>query len=270
MLLSATPAFTMSSIKPATPRHIDPKTTPPPSGEVRHGRLDGPPDVRLPGGYFIFEAPDSALLVSLLPAMIHVRGISRLSTLVRLVSEEASATNPGRDLVLARLVEVLLIEALRATRGRRTPPGLLRGLADARIADALRLDARRYGTNLDDRRTGPKSRHVPVGILRPLHSHCRAAADGISPRLADGRREGPAARQGDCPRRGRQTRWLRLRKHIQHRLQPPGRAAAKPVRAATVGMTEDRRIGLECSAAKNGQLRTYAIAQNSKQKLMSF
>jgi AraC-like DNA-binding protein len=138
VLLPATPAFTMSSFEPATPRRIDPKVTPATTEEVRHGRPDGPPDVRLFGGYFVFDSPDAALLVSLLPAMVHIRGIQRLSVLVRLVGEEASHQNVGRDLVLARLVEVLLIEALRATRGKDAPSGLLRGLADARIAEALR------------------------------------------------------------------------------------------------------------------------------------
>jgi AraC-type DNA-binding domain-containing proteins len=40
--------------------------------------------------------------------------------------------------VLTRLVEVLLIEALRSTSGEDAPPGLLRGLADARLASAMR------------------------------------------------------------------------------------------------------------------------------------
>jgi AraC-like DNA-binding protein len=40
--------------------------------------------------------------------------------------------------VLTRLVEVLLIEALRATPGEDAPAGLLRGLADARLAPAIR------------------------------------------------------------------------------------------------------------------------------------
>lgn len=40
--------------------------------------------------------------------------------------------------MLSRLVEVLLIEALRSTSGEDAPPGLLRGLADARLAQALR------------------------------------------------------------------------------------------------------------------------------------
>lgn len=138
VLLPATPAFTMSSFAPATPRHVDPKATPAPMAEVRHGRPDGPPDVRLFGGYFVFDSPDAALLVSLLPAMVHIRGIPRLSVLVRLVGEEAGEEKAGRELVLGRLVEVLLIEALRAVQGRNAPPGLLRGLADLRVAEALR------------------------------------------------------------------------------------------------------------------------------------
>ena len=68
VLLPATPAFTMSSFEPATPRRIDPKVTSAPTEEVRHGRPDGPADVRLLGGYFVFDSPDAALLVSLLPA----------------------------------------------------------------------------------------------------------------------------------------------------------------------------------------------------------
>jgi AraC-like DNA-binding protein len=92
----------------------------------------------LHGGWFIFYSPDTGLLVSLLPSLVHVRGVERLSTLVRLVGEESSERRAGRDLVLTRLVEVLLIEALRATPGDDAPPGLLRGLADARLAPAIR------------------------------------------------------------------------------------------------------------------------------------
>jgi len=137
LLLPATPGFTMSGFEPATPVRIDPKVTPAPTGEVRHGTRGGRPDVRLLGGYFVFDSPDAALLVSLLPAVVHVRGDERLSLMVRLVGEEASERRTGRDLVLTRLVEVLLIEALRASPRDDAPPGLLRGLADARLAPAI-------------------------------------------------------------------------------------------------------------------------------------
>src|SRR5687768_8618010 len=137
LLLPATPGFTMSGFAPAKPVRIDPKATPAPTGEVRHGTRGGKPDVRLLGGYFTFDSPDAALLVSLLPSLVHVRGVERLSVLVRLVGEEAMERRTGRDLVLARLVEVLLIEALRSAPHDVAPPGLLRGLADARLAPAI-------------------------------------------------------------------------------------------------------------------------------------
>jgi len=138
VLLPTTPAFTISGFQPATPKRVDPKVDQASADEIRHGRRDGPADVRLRGGYFVFDSPDAALLVSLLPAMIHIHGDDRLATLVRLFGDEANQQRAGRDLVLARLVEVLLIEALRATQGKNAPTGLLRGLADARVAEALR------------------------------------------------------------------------------------------------------------------------------------
>ncbi|RZN34355.1 AraC family transcriptional regulator [Bradyrhizobium sp. Leo121] len=149
VLLPATPAFTMAGFEPAIPALVDPVAMPVPSEEVRHGRADGPPDVQLLGGYFAFDTPDAEQLVPLLPSMIHIRGIERLTTLVRLVAEEAQAENVGRELVLTRLVEILLVEALRTSRDKDTPPGLLRGLSDQRVAKALRdmhADPRRAWT----------------------------------------------------------------------------------------------------------------------------
>jgi len=138
VLLPATPGFTMSGFEPVKPVHIDAKRAAASTGgEVRHGTRGGRPDVRLLGGYFLFDSPDAAMLVSLLPAVVHVRGVERLSTLVRLVGEESIGRRAGRDLVLTRLVEVLLIEALRSAH-EGAPPGLLRGLADARLAPAVR------------------------------------------------------------------------------------------------------------------------------------
>ena len=138
VLLPATPGFTMSSLDAARFDRLDPKVMSKVVGEVRHGTRGGRPDVRLLGGWFGFDSPDAALLVSLLPSLVHVRAIERLATVVRFVAEETSESRPGRDLLLARLVEVLLIEALRAMPGENAPPGLLRGLADPRLAPAIR------------------------------------------------------------------------------------------------------------------------------------
>ena len=138
VLLPATPGFVLSGFDPVAPKHIDPKLAAAPTDELRHGKQSGPPDVRLLGGWFVFNSPDAPLLVSLLPRLIHVRGARRLSVLTAIVSEETREDKYGRNLVLTRLVEVLLIEALRESVGVGTAPGLLRGLADARLSPAIR------------------------------------------------------------------------------------------------------------------------------------
>jgi AraC-like DNA-binding protein len=139
VLMPATPGFTLSSPEPAVPVFLDPSATQGTVGELRHGRQTGEAEVRMLGGYFEFDSPDAALLVSLLPVLLHVRGVESLSLLVKLVRDESLQARHGRELVLARLVEVLLIEALRSHPQDHAPPGLLRGLADARVAVGLRL-----------------------------------------------------------------------------------------------------------------------------------
>jgi AraC-like DNA-binding protein len=138
VLLPTTPGFTMSGFEPATPILITPELAPSPDGELRHGDPDGPPNVRLLGGYFTFDIEEAGLLVSLLPKQVRIRGVERLSTLVRLLTEEAGAQRAGRELVLGRLVEILLVEALRLTQAADAPAGLLRGLGDTRLAEAIR------------------------------------------------------------------------------------------------------------------------------------
>ncbi|WP_418132738.1 AraC family transcriptional regulator [Variovorax sp. 375MFSha3.1] len=140
VLLPTTPGFTMTSLEPGTPVPIDArKAAMDTSGsEIRHGTRGGRPEVRMLGGYFEFDSPDSAMLVSLFPAVLHVRGSQKLPLLTQMVREESLDRRPGRELVLTRLVEVLLVEALRTTSGEEAPPGLLRGLADKRLAAAFR------------------------------------------------------------------------------------------------------------------------------------
>ena len=138
VLLPTTPAFVISGGGKAKPVLMNPNAAATPTGEVRHGRRGGKPDVRQLGGYFSFESADAALLVSLLPPVLHIRGVERLSTLVQLIRDESRDSRSGRELVMARLVEVMLVEALRAAPGEDATPGLLRGLADARLATAMR------------------------------------------------------------------------------------------------------------------------------------
>lgn len=138
VLIPATFDFSMTSIEEAAPGDFDRLPVPVRPGEFRHGAQDGPPDVRFIIGHCTFGSPDAALLVSLLPRLVHVRGERRLATLVELVNDESRHQRPAREVVTARLLEVLLIEALRSTAGTDAPPGLVRGLADTRLAAALR------------------------------------------------------------------------------------------------------------------------------------
>jgi transcriptional regulator GlxA family with amidase domain len=107
-------------------------------GRFRIGAQEGPTDLRIVAGHCSFGSPDAALLISLLPQLVHVRGEPRLATLVQWVGQESSEQRPARELVLARLLELLLIDALRSTAGTTTSPGLARGLADVRLAAAIR------------------------------------------------------------------------------------------------------------------------------------
>jgi transcriptional regulator GlxA family with amidase domain len=96
-------------------------------------------------GNFKFEAANRDLISTLMLPIVHVRGneiaAARLGALLTALGEEAIADRPGRSLVLERLLEIILIEALRyrpadTGEGRR---GLLAGLADPRIGRALRI-----------------------------------------------------------------------------------------------------------------------------------
>jgi AraC-like DNA-binding protein len=138
VLIPAALTFTMSGLEWARPENIDLAAVPLLQGEKRHGIQTGPPDVRLLVGHCVFGSPDAALLVSLLPQLVHVRGEQRLATLVQLVVDESRAQRPAREVILARLLEVLLIEALRSMARTAASPGLLRGLADERLALAIR------------------------------------------------------------------------------------------------------------------------------------
>ena len=114
-----------------------------------------PTITRFIAGAFVFAAPNADLLASLMLPIVHVRGAEiaagRLGALLKLLGDEALAGRPGRSLVLDRLLEVILIEAVRQQPAglSNARPGLLAGLADAQIGEALHMmhkDVRRPWT----------------------------------------------------------------------------------------------------------------------------
>jgi len=137
ILVPAAFGVAMSSLEPPD---AGPDTVPVALGRgmFRIGAQAAPTDLRILAGHCSFGSPDAALLVSLLPQLVHVRGQHRLATIVQLLGEESREQRPAREVVLARLLEVLLIEALRSMDGPAASPGLVRGLGDVRIAAAIR------------------------------------------------------------------------------------------------------------------------------------
>jgi AraC-like DNA-binding protein len=146
VLLPTTPPFELTGFHDAEPVPMDPRQM---TGNDLDADYTGgtEPEVRILGGSFVFDSPDAALLSSLLPTIVHVRGVERFQALVSLVADEALQDRPGRALVLTRLVEILLVEALRTTVTPQTPPGLLRGLADRTLAPAIQAMHESVGTS---------------------------------------------------------------------------------------------------------------------------
>lgn len=130
-------SFTMSSLKPPPRGSLAQRLETSP-GFFRLGDPEAAAEVVAMVGHCAFESDDKTLLVSLLPEVIHVSGEERLTLLVRMINDETKSDRTARDMVLRRLLEVLLIEALRATGGAAAPPGLLRGMADPVLAQTLR------------------------------------------------------------------------------------------------------------------------------------
>lgn len=115
------------------------------AGEVRYGDPDLEADFKQLGGYFQLDSVNRSLLSGLLPTLVHIQAsdpaAGRLKRTIDSIVEEALADRPGRDLVVDRLIEVLLVEALRfRSEGVDAigQSGLLAGLADPLLARALR------------------------------------------------------------------------------------------------------------------------------------
>src|SRR5690606_11432804 len=111
---------------------------------VRHGEQEGEPDFAALGGGFSIETVIAPLLLALLPEHIHISAsagrATRFGRLIELLSEECVANYPGKELIMQRLLETLLVEALRwdIIGDNAASAGLLNGLRNPAIARVLR------------------------------------------------------------------------------------------------------------------------------------
>jgi len=111
-------------------------------GELWVGEKGEGPVTRILGGVVACEPANAELLVGLMPRLIHVKASegsgARLRSLVAIIRDESTSELPGRDVVLTRLIEVMLVDALRAAcEVASGDAGLLRGLLDPPVARAL-------------------------------------------------------------------------------------------------------------------------------------
>ncbi len=101
------------------------------------------PSTLLRGGKFVFDTANEQLLTGLLPDVLHLAATGdradRLRVLLRMNEAESTHPGPGSDFVIARLMELVLVEILRghAPTLDTFKPGLIAGLADPVIARAL-------------------------------------------------------------------------------------------------------------------------------------
>ena len=101
------------------------------------------PSVRMMAGHFAAKPDGSHLLRRFLPRLIHVGSHEaagrRLRSLLTLIDEESTMNDAASEPVVRRLLEVMMVEALR-TRLRLSndvDAGLLAGLADTRLRKAI-------------------------------------------------------------------------------------------------------------------------------------
>ena len=138
LLLPTTPAFSLGSEKGMSCAPVAPRNE-----AVRHGEQEGEPDFVALGGSFTFERVNAPLLLGLLPRQIYIPAsqgrATRFGRLIELLAEECSTDYPGKELIIQRMLEALLVEALRwhSIEGQGVTTGLLNGLKHPSLARAI-------------------------------------------------------------------------------------------------------------------------------------
>ncbi len=112
--------------------------TPPISGQLAYGGRGARTDLIC--GLFAIEEREAVPLLKALPTMAHIRsadgGAGWLGPLLKMVKAEVGSFEPGADSVVARLADILLLQAVRAAL---QVDGGWRRLFDAQVGTALRL-----------------------------------------------------------------------------------------------------------------------------------
>ena len=122
------------------PRHFNPDDL---SFSFGGGGVRGGAQTAMVGGFFSFEGGPRPAIMAALPGAIHIPGVKGgpqpwLAALTGFLMEEARKAHPGASLMISRLIDLLVIRALRgwaSTHAERG--GWLGGLSDEKIGRAL-------------------------------------------------------------------------------------------------------------------------------------
>ena len=171
-----------------------------------------------------------------LPRMLHLRAADDGGWIAQFTQQavaESRAQRPGGEAMLARMSEMMFVDAVRRYAARLPPRQRRLARRPARPLRRPRAgaDARAAGARLDDRRARPARRPVALGAARALRAADRRAADAVPRAVAHAGRGAPAARDARHRRRDRPRRRLRLRGGVRARLQAPGGQAARRLAA---------------------------------------
>ncbi|SER01174.1 AraC-type DNA-binding protein [Lentzea xinjiangensis] len=141
-LLSDPPSYLLASSLTEEPFAARPLWDTAANGAVRIGP-ESEEDTYLCGGYFRFDEPNAALLLDVLPRLVHVKAADPrnrlLAHVTNLLSSEVESNAVGRSLVLDHLAQILFVHVLRAHADQTDrPAGWLGALNDDGIGAALR------------------------------------------------------------------------------------------------------------------------------------
>jgi hypothetical protein len=134
------------------------------------------------GGAFRLDPLNASLVLALLPEMVHIRasngGTTRLAQIVGLIMDECSAGRPGKEMVLQRFLDMMLVEcaATRASRGQtaRRPVGDA-DTALARVLRAMHSDVRAGWTVAEVSEAGGR---IAISLLGAVLTKPSAARHG--------------------------------------------------------------------------------------------
>jgi AraC-like DNA-binding protein len=111
---------------------------------MRLGEVGAARSVILRGGRFVFDTANETLLMGMLPQVVRLNAdepeaSGHLKALLTMNAEESRSGNLGSEFFVGRLMELILLEALRRVAIDMNAPqtGLLAGLANPKLALAI-------------------------------------------------------------------------------------------------------------------------------------